>query len=234
MNTTKNIFLIILLIVTSSCDLEKFTGYDHEAAPIPESARIYGILKNKFTQQPLNDAMVQVGDQATFSDESGKYDFFYHLAEDDERNKEVRMFISANNYLTVDTTIIIFPENEIVKGLAYASPIIKRIARIGNVCQAEIFDYQGWEDIAHVYGEFYYVRPDERVIALTVRLPLQRVKADTPNTAYYQCLVQTSMDGFGLLVKNFKIFAKDRLEYADSTNHVVSGVDSLLFPPVYE
>jgi len=234
MNTLKYILIVITFLIMNGCDLDKFTGYDHEADPIPESARIYGILINKFTQLPINDAIIQVGDQATFSDENGKYEFFYHLGDDEDRNKEVKMLIYAKNFLPIDTNVVIFPENEIDKGLAYASPIIKRIARINNVCQAEIFDYQGWEDIAHVWGEFYYVRGDERVIALTIRLPLQRVDTDTPNIAYYQCKVYTSIDAFGELIRSFKIFTTDRLGYADSTNHVVSGVDSLLFPPVSE
>ncbi len=234
MTKFKSTLTIFSFLIINSCDIDKFTGFDHEAEPIPESARIYGSLTNKYTQQPIKDAIIQVGDQATFSDDKGEYEFYYHLDEDDDRNKQVRLLISATNYLRIDTNIVIFPENEIIKRLAYAAPIIKRIVRIDFVCQAEIFDYQGWANIAEVYGEFFYVRSSERVIALTTRVPLQRVDVDTPNTSYYQAFVKTSITGFGSLINNFKIYARDRLGYADSTSQNINGVDSLLFPPVYK
>jgi hypothetical protein len=234
MTKFKYSLIIFSFLIVYGCDIDKFTGFDHEAEPIPESARFYGSLTNKFTQQPIKDAIIKVGDQATFSDEKGEYEFYYHLKEDDDRNKQTRLIISATNYLPIDTNIVIFPDNEVIKGLAYAAPIIERIVRIDTVCQAEIFDYQGWADIANVYAEFYYVRSGERVIALTIRVPLQRVDVDTPNTAYFQAFVKTSIDNFGSLVNNFEIYARDRIGYADSTSNNINGVDSLIFPLVFE
>jgi len=232
MKKYKYIIFLSVLILFTDCDLEKFTGYDYDAPPIPNSARIYGQLTNTFTGEPVEKATIKITEQATFSDENGEYEFYYYLGEDDPRNKPNRMIISAPQYTTIDTMIVIFPENKISKKLEYAAPIIKRIALVGGVCQAEIYDYQGYENISEVNGKFYYMRPTERVPSLITLHALTRVAVDSPNTGYYQTIVPTELPDYGLLLFTFKIYARDRQAYSDSISNTENGVDSLFIPEI--
>ena len=226
-----NFFLLLLIgFLLAGCDLEKFTGYDHDAQPVPNSARIYGKITNRFTGEPVEKALIRIGEQATFSDANGAYDFFYFLAEDDERNRPNRLTISASKYNRIDTSLVIFPENRVNKKMEYAAPIITRIALVGGICQAEIFDYQGFEDISTVYGSFYYGHYGERLWTLNTSQALTRVHADPPNTAYFETVVPEEIPGFGLLKPFFKIFAQDRRANSDSTSYENSGVDTLFIP----
>jgi hypothetical protein len=230
MKRYKYLLFFIFVLCFSHCDLDKFTGYDHDAPPLPTSARIYGKLTNIFTAEPVNLAVIRIGEQATYSDENGEFEFFYFLAEDDARNKPNQLLISARNYATIDTMMVIFPENEIEKKLVYAAPIIKKIALIGPVCQAEVFDYQGYQDISSVYGSFYYTRPGERMWALNTTQALTRITSDSVNTAYFQAMIPEEIAGFGNLIQSFKIFARDRAAHSDSTNNSITGVDTLFIP----
>lgn len=234
MNLIKYIILSPLIFLISSCDLEKFTGYDHEADPIPDSAKMYGTIDSNHDQKPIKDAMILIGDQATFSDDNGEYLFYYYLGEDDDRNKPVNIRISAARHLPLDTSIVIFPENQLSKTLTYASPLILRIALVDTICQAEIFDYQGADDIIQVTGTFFYKRSNERQPSLTTKVGLTRVAVDMPNTAYYQTTLIDSIVGIGrLMTSSFRIHARDRLAYSDSLSNIVAGVDTLLFPPIF-
>jgi len=232
MKKYKYIIFLSLLVLFTHCDLEKFTGYDYNAPPIPNSARIYGKLTNTFTGEPVEKATIKIAEQATFSDENGEYEFYFYLGEDDQRNKPNRMLISALHYTTIDTMIVIFPENKISKKLEYAAPIIKRIALVGGVCQAEIYDYQGYENISEVNGSFYYMRKTERIPSLNTVQALTRVAVDSPNTGYYQAIVPTQIPDYGILLRTFKIFVRDRQAYTDSISNAENGIDSLFIQEI--
>lgn len=229
----KSFIILSIFIFLNHCDIEKFTGYDHTAPPLPISAQIYGKVTNLFTGEPVDMATIRIGEQATFSDEHGEFEFYYFLAEDDERNKASRLIISEKHYTTIDTTIVIFPENKVDKKLEYACPIIKRTALIGGICQAEVFDYQGFQDISSVYGSFFYRLPGDKMWALNTSQALTRVAVDSPNTAYFQTSLPEEIPGFGLLQTSFKIFARDRGVHSDSTTHSETGIDSLFIPVVH-
>lgn len=221
--------LFCSVITTVGCDLNEFTGYKHDADPIPDSALLFGTIRNKFTLDPVNKATLIIGTQSTLSDTNGEYFFYYHLDQDEERNKPVPIGVFAHNFLPLDSAIVIFPQNEFNSNLEYATPIIKRMVLLNGVCQAEIFDYQGAEDIAEVYGKFYYRRPGERNISLTTRILMNKVFTEPPNVAYFQTLVDVTLPLYGLLIPNFMIIAKDSLAYADSVSNSIAGVDTLLF-----
>ena len=234
------LFLFILFILLLiGCDFDKMTGYNHDAEPIPDSAKMYGTIYSKHDGEPIRDAIILVGQQATFTDEKGEYTFYYYLGTDEERNKPIDVRIAADRHLPLDTSIVIFPENNLTKILTYAAPIIKRIAAVDTICQAEIFDYQGADDIIQVIGTFYYRRTGERRPSLTTKQQLIRVddnvaEKDQPNIGFFQATLTDSIPGFGrLMTTSFIIHARDRLAYADSSSNIVSGVDTLLFSPVF-
>jgi hypothetical protein len=229
------IFSIVLFaFFYLGCDFDKLTGYNHDAEKIPDSAKMYGIIYSKHDSLPIQNALILVGHQATYTDENGQYIFYYYLGADEERNKPINVRITAAQHLPLDTSIVIFPENNLTKILAYAAPIINRIALVNTICQAEIFDYQGADDIVQVTGTFYYIRPGERAPSLTTKQPLTRVGDDENNTAFFQAVLAESIPGFGnLMTSSFSIYARDRLAFADSSSNLVTGVDTLLFPPEF-
>ena len=158
MNQIKYILFALFILIINACDLDKMTGSESDAQPIPDSAKLYGTILDKFTENPVKNATILVGNQATFTDENGEYSFYYYLGEDEERNKPVAVKISAQNYIHLDTAIVIFPENQLSFNLEYGAPIIRRMVIIGDICQTEIFDYQGADDIIQVSGSFFYIQ----------------------------------------------------------------------------
>jgi hypothetical protein len=233
-----SILLLICLLGSASCDLEKLTGYKHDYNPIPESARIFGLVKDRHTFTPIPNALIMAGNQATYSDTSGNYLIYYYFSEDDDRNKPVTMKMKASNYSKIDTSLVIFPENEVNLFSVYAAPIILSHALVDSICdikicqaicQAIVFDNQGVNDIVRVYGKFSYRRPNEKLPSLHTETRLFRVKYDTTKTGYYQASLPQSIEGFGNLMSIFTVQAEDRLAYADSTLEWELGSDSLLF-----
>jgi hypothetical protein len=224
---------LVLFILLSACDLEKLTGYKHDSNPIPESARIFGIVKDRFTFTPIPNALISVGNQATQSDSNGNYLLYYYYDEDDDRNKEVPLSMTALNYSDVDTSLVIFPENEVNLFSAYAAPIILNHALVeGDYvawCQAIVFDYQGVNDIVSVSGKFAYRRPGEKLPSLKTEKRLLRVSFDSTKTAYYQAEVPLSIEGYGALMHIYTVHATDRKSYNDSTSEIFLGSDTLLF-----
>ena len=231
------IFLLIYFLGIFSCDLEKMTGYKHDYNPIPESARIFGVVKDRYTFIPIPNALILAGNQATYSDTNGNYLLYYYFSEDDDRNKPISMKMKATNYLNVDTSLVVFPENVVNLFSVYAAPIIINHALVDSICedvcqaicQTIVFDYQGVNDIIRVYGKFYYRRPGEKLPSLLTESRLYRVKYDTTKTGYYQTIIPQSISGFGNLMNIFTVYAEDRLAYADSTSETDLGSDSLLF-----
>jgi hypothetical protein len=230
--------LLICILGSASCDLEKLTGYKHDYNPIPESARIFGVIKDRHTFTPIPNALILAGNQATYSDTSGNYLLYYYFSADDDRNKPVTMKMRATNYMKVDTSLVVFPENEVNIYSVYAAPIILSHALVDSICdikicqaicQAIVFDYQGANDIVRVYGKFAYRRPGEKLPSLHTETRLVRVTYDTTKTGYYQASIPQSIEGFGILMDIFTVYAEDRLSYADSTSEMNLGSDSLLF-----
>lgn len=233
MNKLKYVFFSLLILVINSCDLEKMTGSENNAQPIPDSAKLFGTILDKFTEKPVKNATILVGNQATFTDENGDYSFYYYLREDEERNKPIAVRISARNYLHLDTAIVIFPQNQLSFNLEYGAPIIKRMVVIGDICQTEIFDYQGADDVVEVSGSFFYRRPGENLWSLNIRIGFNKVPIDSPKTAYFQTNVAQEIPGYGNLLNSYVIFARDRSTFADSTSNTIAGVDTFIFPPIY-
>jgi hypothetical protein len=144
--------------------------------------------------------------------------------------------MTALNYSDVDTSLVIFPENEVNLFSAYAAPIILHHALVDSpqkegfaLCQAVVFDYQGVNDIVSVKGKFAYRRPPEKLPSLHTEMRLLRVAFDTTKTAYYQAEVPMSIEGYGELMHIYTVHVMDRKFYTDATSELFLGSDSLLF-----
>jgi hypothetical protein len=146
--------------------------------------------------------------------------------------------MTALDYSDVDTSLVIFPENEVNLFSAYAAPIIMNHALVDSICddvecvarcQAIVFDYQGVNDILSVSGKFAYRRPGEKLPSLHTEMRLLRVSFDSTKTAYYQAEVPMSIEGYGELMHIYTVHATDRKSFTDSTSEIFLGSDSLLF-----
>jgi len=252
------IFVFTLLIILSfSCDLQKFSGSDYSYSPPPESAIFTGTIFNKFTLEPVALSEINIANQGTYSDESGQYILYYHYGEDDERNQPINVKISAENYQNVDTSIIIFPENKLDAFLPYAAPIIKKIALViafpknklnvflpyaapnikkialvdSAIIQAIVFDYQGFNDIVSVHAQYAYTMPGQRTPSLYAESKLTRVFVDSINTSYYETRVSPYIEEYGWITpKPYSARAEDRKKYQDYMTSLQGGTDTLLFP----
>lgn len=225
-------FLSILTIFIISCDLEKLDGYKYTYDPPPESAIFTGTIYNRFTLKPLQLAEINIANQITFSDAQGKYILYYHYNEDDQRNQPVNVKISADDYLDVDTSIIVFPENQLNVYIKYAAPIIKKIALVDtSFIQAIVFDYQGYNDITTVHAQHAYRRPGEKFPSLYAETKLIRVFVDSLNTSYFESRIPRSIVEYGNLIPDeYSVRAQDRVHYEDFVTSLQAGTDSLIFP----
>lgn len=235
MKYLKYIVLILMLFLISNCDLEKLSNYKYDNDPIPESAKIYGTLINKYTFSPVAGAHISIHNQSTISDKDGNYVLYYHYIEDEDRNQPVSIRFTQEEYLTVDSSFVIFPENEINAFLPYASPEIRRIGLVDTIgiCQAIVHDYQGFNDIASVEVHLAYRVPGEKYPSLYTRMQMERVMTDSIRTNYYQVFAPVSMQEHGNLMNVFDVYAVDRLKYSDTMSSMeLAASDSILFPIV--
>ena len=164
----RKIFLILLLIspVLFLLYCEKITGYNYDVKPLNNTVRVYGVVRNAFTDRAIEDAIVQIGIQTTSTDFYGEYQVQYILGAAENRDQPVPVIISAPDYQTLYTSFVIYPEpTHIDFQLVYAAPKIEKNALFTTsgsdwYCQAIVTDFQGVNDIKKVTASFYYVRPN--------------------------------------------------------------------------
>ncbi len=223
-------------LLTTGCDLQKLWGHNYESDPTPESAKIYGRVTNKFTSEPVREAVISLKNKMTITDKNGNYLLYYRYTEEEDRNVPVSLKITQQDYLPIDSSMVIFPVNEINVSLSYASPIIQKICMVNSIyiCQAIIYDYQGFDNIVSVVANLKYRMPPDRKPSLYLSKEMTRVMTDSLNTSYYQLLAPDLFDEYGDLMDIYEIYAEDSMEYSDlMTSMDPRASDSLLFPIVY-
>jgi hypothetical protein len=226
------ISFICIIVIYFSCDIEKFTGSKYEATPIPTTAKIYGKVYNTFDNLPVFNAKIMVDSQSTYTDSSGNYFLNYSLGPDENRNKHIPICCTAPQYQEFNSESVIYPENTININMDYGAPIVQKIARVDTICQAIIFDYQGFNNIDSVSGQFYYTPPGVRIPVYTFDFSMEGIEGNSPNIGYFQCFVPTEIDSpeQALIHLNYRVTAYDKSGFTDSTSYFHMGVDTLLFP----
>jgi len=230
------IISIVIIFFITGCDLQKLWGYEYESDPTPESAKIYGKVTDIFTGEPIKDVLVTVNNSMTVTDENGNYILYYRYIQDEDRNVPVPTKYTQQHYLQIDSSMVVFPINEINVSLAYASPIIQKICMVDSVyiCQAIIYDHQGFEDINSVVANLAYRIPGERYPSLYIKKEMTRVMTDSLNTCSYQVLAPDYFNEYGELMNIYEIYAEDRFGYSDlMSSNDPRASDSLLFPIVH-
>jgi hypothetical protein len=161
-------FLLVLfasLFLLISC--KEFTSYNLEGTSTDILIKINGKITDQYSGKPVRDAQVTVGPRSTVTDLGGKYNIYFPLSTDENRDKPVPITISAYNYVTYTEERVFYPEDiQINLTLIYAAPIIfeTTITPVyggydgGHYhLEALIGDYQGLSDITSAQAAFRYV-----------------------------------------------------------------------------
>jgi hypothetical protein len=229
--------LLFLLLLLLRCD--QYTGYNFDADSPQQTAKIYGIVENTFTNDPVINAFIRIGNLTTYSDNSGEYSVLYPLQTEEERDKPIPVVVEANNFFPFETSIIIYPNStKLDIPLEYGAPLIKQNAFVYTVyqldpiyiCQAIIFDYQGIDDIDTVQATFYYAKGDTDVISFKVMM--DHIQNISDNTAYYQKIARVNA-GEWILRTRYDIRVTDKEGFSDfvSDFNNLRAPDTFIFPP---
>ncbi len=241
----RKIILILLLIspILFLLQCEKITGYNYDVKPLNNTVRVYGEVKNVFTDRAVEDALVQIGIQTTSTDIYGEYQVQYILGAAEDRNQPVPVAISAPNYETLNTSFIIYPEpTRLDFQLVYAAPIIEQNSLLlykgldgepQEICQAIIVDYQGVNDIKEVKASFYYTQPNNPN-SYYFTYPLHLIETNGGIEGHYQAIIPLvyQFEWF-LYTESYELQAED---YEGHIHHIIGKTskmvpDPLLFDP---
>ena len=212
-----SILLFVLFFVTFSC--KEYTGFNYDAEEPENTLSVSGLVCNIFTNQPVDSALIQIGTQRTLTDECGQYRLTYFINIDDERNKPVKVKITASNYEPDSSRIIAASGKRIYDfSLIYVAPIIRKAKLeqrkdddfIFFFCEVEIHDYQGVADIKKVTGTFIYEYPNHSGYkSKAIALHFSEQLSDT--NAVYNCEVPFKIKD--ALDITWNIPRKDRIFY---------------------
>ncbi len=207
---------------------------------------ISGIINDIYNNTAVYEASITFGkDYQTFSDVDGRFSILYRLTTDDERNRPVRLQITARNYLPFEQEIIIYPLDYALEiGLIYAAPIIRESVLVLYqfddfdiplyVCQALIEDYQGYSDIDSVNAIFFYLNTDTQEIR-RLTIPMTLIAPASSRSAYYEATAYPQLESVWEIRTNFDLQATDQSGYSTYVQDMVPPMtgDTPLFPPVF-
>ena len=224
----KFVFIAPLLLITGC---EKYIGFQYEAPSSHKIARITGKITNTFTGEPVPDANVIFGYQQTVTDKYGKYKIDYLLRDDDQRDKPVPVEISAFNYNTKTSELIIFPQETTLDAtLDYAAPIIRKyyygVGIDYTTYEVMVQDYQGVGDIRSVIVVFYYRKEGESEY-LGVYMNAEYRRSVNATTAIYAFTNLTKIEnGWSIKPEKQKIRAEDYEAHSDEINERYTNLRS--------
>lgn len=199
------------------CDTEKYFGYSYNADLPDNSVIISGKVLNTFTDQLVAGAIVDVNGQTTETNFQGEFSFIYIVAVDEGFSRPIPVTVIKEKYFPLHTSLIIYPtdDNVLNARLIYAAPIIQQSTFMNSVCSAEVFDYQGVDDIESVFTINAYLDADSGYAFLDT-LPMPRVSVIDANTGLFQAVVPDCV-GTGQLAGStrYQILAIDKSNYSD-------------------
>ena len=97
----RHLVLLVVLLYTS-CDIDRFTSFDHTAKELLETIKIEGAVLDFYTQNPIPRVLVQVGPQFTITNLSGKFSVNHLLTDDDQHNRPVKINLTRYQYYPKD------------------------------------------------------------------------------------------------------------------------------------
>jgi hypothetical protein len=228
------LYLLGLLLLLSSCDNDRFLGYNYGAQPLGKSLQISGNVTNTFTGRRVAGATVMLDNLQTTTDTLGNFQLEYILSADAEQGRPIHFIVQAEHYHPYDTSMTVFPGTlELNVLLDYGAPIIENQAIVvgEGVCQALIRDYQGQQNLTAVTVRLHYRDDQTGNIYKTVDLNMTYRSDHEPFVYRYQVAIPSDYPEtqFGDLIK---VTATDADGFIDEKSHNSSPrtPDQLLFP----
>jgi hypothetical protein len=215
--TAASMLAVCCSVLLLQCDTDKYFGYSYNADLPDNEVTISGKVINTFTEQMVSGAIVNINGQTTETDFQGEYLFTYTVAEDEGYSRPIPVIISKENYFPLHTSLIIYPtdDNILDARLIYAAPIIQESTFIDSICSAQIFDYQGVNDIDSVFTIHAYIDSDSGYAFLDT-LPMPLVNILDANTGLFQTVVPDCVGTGQLAVTaRYQILAIDKSGYRD-------------------
>jgi hypothetical protein len=202
--------LLMAVLLLWQCDSERFTGVNYRAEPIPSEAVIRGQITNVFTGQPIHRAQVTVQERIVETTRDGRFEVPYEIEAEDRLNRPANVQIIAAQYFRLDTSLVIFPgENVLNAALVYAAPIITASSVTDSIVTAEVFDYQGQENLQTVIAVGKYWSDTLRVLS-EHPFEMQKIEIIDFNSAKFQTFFPDTVDSSGLLRTTYTIRAVDK------------------------
>jgi len=226
------VFVLIMFLFSTGCNSEKFLKYNYDAEELAESAAISGTVINKFTRRGVAFAAIEFEDQKTTADSVGGYFLNYILSPDAGQNLAISIRIDAVNYFSLDTSLIVFPEDTRIDfSMEYAAPIIEAVVIVNSqILQALVRDYQGTGNIDSVKVRLHFKNSNGTTVR-TEDIPLAFLGEQAPNVGRFQAFTPPD---YPPSETHFIIgFAKDKDGFSDERPHSYNPKrpDMLLFPP---
>ena len=202
--------LLMAVLLLWQCDSERFTGVNYRAEPIPSEAVIRGQITNVFTGQPIHRAQVTVQERIVETTRDGRFEVPYEIEAEDRLNRPANVQIIAAQYFRLDTSLVVFPgENVLNAALVYAAPIITASSVTDSIVTAEVFDYQGQENLQTVIAVGKYWSDTLRVLS-EHPFEMQKIEIIDFNSAKFQTFFPDTVDSSGLLRTTYTIRAVDK------------------------
>ena len=205
----------MLSMLTWHCDTDKFTGFNYKADQIENTTTITGKITNLFTGAPVARALIEIQGRNATTSSQGEYQFTYVLGDDDLFLRAASIRISAQNYIMLDTALVVFPTSNVLDArLEYGAPIIQSSSAIDSITTTQVFDYQGAADIDSVFTIAFYIDDSTRQL-FPQHLVMQKTRLVDDRTAEFQGIVPDSLI-FGKLSRtSYQIMAKDKMGFVD-------------------
>lgn len=210
------------LLVFSSCD--KYISYSYEAESIASKSNVDGMVYDIHQHIKVSNAEISIGGVTTFSDKDGLYNLEYILGVDDQRDKPVKVLVTAPNYLPLDTGIVFYPgPRDLDLIMEYGAPRIQKIwmgVTIGQVeVQVQVRDFQGIDNIDYIRSKSYYHKMHENEVKSYTAF-MDFVMTDTlmAHTYFFRSTAPFMVDdGWYFEIRQFEVEAVDY----DGLNHLV-------------
>jgi hypothetical protein len=247
----KKIVITIIVLSTQLFTCEKFTGYDYESEKIGTRSVIYGQVKNIFDLESISGAYLKIGVLDTRTDENGEYSVEYILGVDEERNKPLDIWVDAENYYPIDTSLILFPPDmQFNLKMVYAAPIIKSAWSgvfpvifpispdpfLTPVTQILLSDYQGIATLDSVITTFYYAKQGDAELRKAF-IFMQQDSILSETSALYQAIGPSHIEvDYRYYDRSLEIYAADSEGYHTriTLDNSELFVDSPLYPLVVD
>ncbi len=207
-------FLLLNLIgLFIGCDSDRYLSYNFTVDSPAKVTKISGVIKHLYTGEGVKNAQITFDTQFVESANNGEFLLNFILSGDEQFDKTYPVRITAEGYYPLDTTIVIYPnENVASYVLDYGAPVVLSAELTAqNLAFATVRDYQGIStiDTVTVLGYFIDTVPgSNRTVWL--EYPMVRTQILDERTAIYEGFIQYDNDLPGSLVySRMRVFARD-------------------------